>query len=156
MWTCANGSRKRILILILHTQILLYSPTGLCYSTLRRQKAKRVSCFWPQQTLFLCESSFPLKRVELWLGNSSANCSQGMTPALALLRWSAPDGASRDSQTGHLHVISALHFTSFVFLGKTNSDGVSGAAQTRGGLWELSMNLATFRPVSTGRALLLC
>lgn len=37
IWS-ANGSRKRILILILHTQILLYSPTILCYSTLRRQK----------------------------------------------------------------------------------------------------------------------
>lgn len=37
IWS-ANGSRKRILILILHTQILLYSPSGLCYSTFRRQK----------------------------------------------------------------------------------------------------------------------
>lgn len=37
IWS-ANGSRKRMLILILNTQILLYSPTVLCYSTLRRQK----------------------------------------------------------------------------------------------------------------------
>lgn len=65
---CVNGSRKRVLILILHTQILLYSPSGLCYSTLRRQKAKLLSGFWPQQTLFLLKSSFPLEKVELAIG----------------------------------------------------------------------------------------
>lgn len=41
----ANGSRKRILILILHTQIVLYSPSGSSFSTLRRQKARRLSGF---------------------------------------------------------------------------------------------------------------
>lgn len=60
--TCANGSRKRILILILHTQILLYSPTGLCYSTLGRQKAKPVSCFWPQQTLSCASPASPERK----------------------------------------------------------------------------------------------
>lgn len=41
----ANGSRKRILILILHTQIVLYSPSGSSFSTLRRQKARLLSGF---------------------------------------------------------------------------------------------------------------
>lgn len=35
----ANGSRKRILILILHTQMALYSPSGSSFPALRRQKA---------------------------------------------------------------------------------------------------------------------
>lgn len=91
---CVNGSRKRVLILKLHTQILLYSPSGLCYSTLRRQKAKRLSGFWPQQTLFLLKSSFPLERVELRLGNASVKCSRGKRPTPTPRR---PGVCSRES-----------------------------------------------------------
>lgn len=91
---CVNGSRKRVLILKLHTQILLYSPSGLCYSTLRRQKAKRLSGFWPRRTLFLLKSGFPLEKVELRLGNASVNCSRGKRPTPTPRR---PGVCSRES-----------------------------------------------------------
>lgn len=49
-----DGSRKRIFILIPHTQIPLNSPSGLCYSNVQKTKKKKknklLSDFWPQQT----------------------------------------------------------------------------------------------------------
>lgn len=133
----ANGSRKRILILILHTQILLYSPSGSSFSTLRRQKARRLSGFWPQQTPFLRRSGFSPERVKLWLAETSANCSPG-----------GGDGGGpprprcvRKEEARHL---CQIFFFCYIFLadefllfwGKTERRACAEAALR----WELSIN----------------
>lgn len=159
IWS-ANGSRKRILILILYTQILLDSPTGLCYSTLRRQKPSASHVSDPADP-FLVRAPrlcwFSVQGVKCscdWL-ETSAYCSQGITSALTLLRWSDLIASSRESEPSLLHA----HFFCFVLKPTPPCLGLNRkwwcVSQSRGGMWGLSMNLATFRLVSMRQAFLL-
>lgn len=155
---CANGSRKRILILILHTQILLFSPTGLGYPTLRRQKAKPLLMFLTPADPFLCESSFPSGCRE-WKFSRDWLIPRCTAPRGRLQRWLYWDEVVRMTLLAREKPVASvrcfvLQPTSFMFWGKTERDGGCGIALSRGSLWGLSMNLATFKLVSMRQAFL--
>lgn len=141
---CANGSRKRILILILHTQILLFSPTGLCYPTLRRQKAKPLLMFLTPADPFLCESSFPSGCRE-WKFSRDWLIPRCTAPRGRLQRWLYWDEAVQMTLLAREKPVASvrcfvLQPTSFMFWGKTESDG--GRAEAACGdfpwIWLLS------------------
>lgn len=141
---CANGSRKRILILILHTQILLFSPTGLCYPTLRRQKAKPPLMFLTPADPFLCESSFPSGCRE-WKFSRDWLIPRCTAPRGRLQRWLYWDEAVQMTLLAREKPVASvrcfvLQPTSFMFWGKTESDG--GRAEAACGdfpwIWLLS------------------
>lgn len=119
---CANGSRKRILILILHTQILLFSPTGLCYPTLRRQKAKPLLMFLTPADPFLCESSFPSGCRE-WKFSRDWLIPRCTAPRGRLQRWLYWDEAVQMTLLAREKPVASvrcfvLQPTSFMFWGK--------------------------------------
>lgn len=107
---------------------------------------------------FLCESSSPSGCRE-WKFSRDWLMPHCTAPRGRLQLWLCWDKAVRMTLLAREKPVASvrcfvLQPTSFMFWGNTESDGGCGIAPSRGGLWGLSMNLATFKLVSMRQAFL--
>lgn len=122
---------------------------------LRRQSQALLIFLTPADPL-LCESRFSsgwmCRELKFSCDVLGVYCSQGKSSALTLLRWS--DLAVFFSREWSQYSRFVLQADMLVCLGENRKWWWVPTSRSRGGLWGLSMNLATFRLVSMRQAFL--